>query len=335
MHYSTRIFLMSKTAWGRAIPATLGALLLASQVRAAPSVIDLPGDRAFPESITATSEGMLYVGSLGAGGIYRVKPHTYKAESWIKPGAFGTRSILGVLVDEKSNTLWACSNNLSEVGVSVAGSDTKATLKGFDLKTGAGKQSAELPGEHTFCNDIAIGQDGSVYVTNTAAPQILRLPPGGRQLEVWITDPLLAVPAGAVGLDGIAFGTDGNLYVDTYTPGKVFRIDVEGGKAGTVSSINLSRVLVQADAIRPLREHEFLIVEGGGRLDRMVIDGDSARIDTLKDGLVVPTGATIAGRSIWISEGQVGYIFDPSKKGQMPKLPFRLYSIPKPAATDR
>jgi sugar lactone lactonase YvrE len=335
MHYSTRIFLMSKTTWGCAIAVALGALLLALRVCAVPSVIDLPGERAFPESITAASDGTLYVGSLGAGGIYRVKPHTYKPEPWIKPGSFGSRSILGVLVDEKSNTLWACSNDLSELGVAVPGSDTKATLKGFDLKTGAGKLSAELPGDHTFCNDMAIGQDGSIYVTNTAAPQILRLPPGGGQLEVWITDPLLGVPAGAVGLDGIAFGADGNLYVDTYTPGEVFRIDVEGRKAGKVSPIKLSRILVQADAIRQLGENAFLVVEGGGRLDRMVIDGDSARIDPLKDGLVVPTGAAIAGRSIWISEGQVGYIFDPSKKGQMPSLPFRLYSIPNPAATGR
>jgi sugar lactone lactonase YvrE len=225
MHYSTRIFLMSKTTWGCAIAVALGALLLALRVCAVPSVIDLPGERAFPESITAASDGTLYVGSLGAGGIYRVKPHTYKPEPWIKPGSFGSRSILGVLVDEKSNTLWACSNDLSELGVAVPGSDTKATLKNFDLKTGAGKLSAELPGDHTFCNDMAIGQDGSIYVTNTAAPQILRLPPGGGQLEVWITDPLLGVPAGAVGLDGIAFGADGNLYVDTYTPGEVFRID--------------------------------------------------------------------------------------------------------------
>ena len=121
---------------------------------------------------------------LGAGGIYRVKRHTSKSQYWIRPGAFGSRSIFGVLADENSNTLWACSNDLSAIGVLVAGSDSKSTLKGFDLKTGAGKVSAVLPNEHSLCNDIAVGQDGSVFVTNSAAPEILRLPPGSQRLEV-------------------------------------------------------------------------------------------------------------------------------------------------------
>jgi hypothetical protein len=63
--------------------------------------------------------------------------------------------------------------------------------------------------DHPTCNDIAIGRDGSAYVTDSAAPQILRLPPGG-----------------GGGLDGIAFGADGNLY------GELFRIDMSDGKAG-------------------------------------------------------------------------------------------------------
>jgi sugar lactone lactonase YvrE len=29
--------------------------------------------------------------------------------------------------------------------------------------------------DHLTCNDIAIGRDGSAYVTDSAAPQILRL----------------------------------------------------------------------------------------------------------------------------------------------------------------
>src|ERR1700730_19086960 len=51
--------------------------------------------------------------------------------------------------------------------------------------------------QHSLCNDIAVGEDGSVFVTNSAAPEILRLPPGSQRLEVWITDSLLQAPAGA------------------------------------------------------------------------------------------------------------------------------------------
>ena len=96
-------------------------------------------------------------------------------------------------------------------------------------------------------------------------------------MEVWISDPLLAPPAGGgAGLDGIAFGGDGNLYVDTYTPGELFRIDVKDGKPGKVTKLSPSRPMVLADAIRPLGHNAFLIIKGGGRLDRMVITGDGA-----------------------------------------------------------
>jgi outer membrane protein assembly factor BamB len=314
--------------FGRCAAAVIIAgCLMASNAFAAPASISLPGDRVFPENITSTKDGTLYVGSLGSGGIFRIKPGATKADLWIKPGAFGSRSIFGVLADERSNTLWACSNDMSALGVVIASTENGSVLKGFDLKTGQGKVSAKLPGDHTFCNDIAIGADGSAFVTNTAAPEILRLPPGRSQLEVWANDPLLAPPAGGSGLDGIAFGRDGNVYVDTYTPGELFRVDVVDGNAGKVTKLRPSRPLTLSDAIRPLGGNEFLIVEGAGRLDRMRIQGDNAVIETLKDGYVTPTGVTVIGHTAWVSEGQLAYVFDPAKRGQSPNVPFHIYSV--------
>jgi len=320
---------LPRPTFGRcAAVVSMAGWVTASSALGAPPSIALPGDHAFPENIASATDGTLYVGSLGSGGIIRIKPGAAKAEVWIKPGAFGSRSIFGVLADERSNTLWVCSNDLSALGVAIASTETGSALKGFDLKTGQGKVSAKLPGDPTLCNDIAIGADGSAFVTNSAAPQILRLPPGSNQLEVWANDPLLAPPAGGAGLDGIAFGTGGNLFVDTYSPGELFRVDVVGGKAGKVTKLKPSRPLVLSDAIRPLGGNEFLIIEGAGRLDRMRIQGDGAVIETLKDGYAVPTGVAVIGYTAWLSEGQLSYVFDPAKKGQSPNLPFRIYSLP-------
>jgi sugar lactone lactonase YvrE len=306
--------------------AIFGATTFAAQ----PSIA-LPGDRVFPENITSSRNGTLYVGSLGAGGIIRIQPNTGLAKVWIKPGTFGSRSVFGVLADDRSHTLWVCSNDLSALGVSIPSPEGGSTLKGFDLRSGEGKVSVALPGDHTLCNDIAIGPDGSAFVTNTSAPQILRLAPGGKKLEVWMSEPSLQPPAGGAGLDGIAFGTDGNLYVDTYSPGELYRVDVNDGKAGKVTKLRPSRALVLADAIRPFGKNSFLIIEGGGRLDRLVINGDNATVETLKDGFSVPTGVAAAGRIAWVSEGQLSYIFDRSKKDQKPNLPFRIYSVLLPA----
>ncbi len=301
----------------------------AAAASAAPESIALPGDRVFPESITSTRDGTLYTGSLASGGIVRIRPNA-KAELWIKPGAFGSGSTFGVLADERSGTLWVCSNNLAARGIKVDGADPGSALKGFDLKTGAGKVSAAFPGDRTICNDIAIGPDGSAFATNTLAPQVLRLPPGGKALEVWFTDPSLQPPAGAAGLDGLAFGSDGNLYVGRYTPADLYRIDVKNGKAGKLTKLQLSRTLVLADGIRPLGHNAFLLIEGGGRLDRVNIEGDAAAIETIKDGYAVPTGVTQVADLAWVSEGQLYYLFDPSKKDQKPSLPFRVYSVSIP-----
>jgi sugar lactone lactonase YvrE len=302
--------------------------LVSAAAWSAPDSVALPGEQAFPESVTSTHDGRLYAGSLATGGIVRIRPGS-APEVWIKPGAFGTASIFGVLADEHSNTLWACSNDLSARGVVIAGADKGSVLKGFDLKTGEGKVSVAFAGEKNLCNDIAIGADGSAYVTNTMSPQILKLAPGDNKLQVWFTDPSLQPAAGA-GLDGLAFGSDGNLYVDRYTPADLYRIEVKNGKAGALTPIHTSRALILTDAIRPLGGNSFLIIEGGGRLDIMKITNDSASFETLKDGFAVPTGVTRMGNTAWVSEGQLNLFFDPANKGKKPSLPFHLFAVPIP-----
>src|SRR5579863_873784 len=200
--------------------------------------ISVPGTKAFPESITSTSDGALFVGRLGEGGIVRIKPRSAESTVFVRPGASGSRSILGVFADEAASTLWACSNDLSAFGGPASGSDTGSTLKGFDLKTGVGKRSVTLPGSHAFCNDITVDSKGSVYITDSANPTILKLSPGATTFEVFARDSAFSPPQGGNGLDGIAFGSDGNLYVTTYTVGKLARVEVKNGRAGRVTTLN-------------------------------------------------------------------------------------------------
>jgi streptogramin lyase len=61
--------------------------------------IPIPGTKAFPESITSTTDGTLYVGRVGDGGIVSVKPRTAESTIFIQPGASGSRSILGVFAN--------------------------------------------------------------------------------------------------------------------------------------------------------------------------------------------------------------------------------------------
>jgi hypothetical protein len=307
-------------------------LVLSFTVEAATQKVEsipVPGTKAFPESITSTSDGVLFVGRVGDGGIVRVNPRTAESTVFVQPSAVGSRSILGVFVDEASSTLWACSNDLSALGGPATGSDIGSALKAFDLKTGDGKRSISLPGFHAFCNDISVDGKGSVYVTDSANPTILKLSAGATTFDIFAQDSAFSAPqSGGAGLDGIAFGSDGNLYVTTYTAGELLRVEVKDGKAGRVTKLTGNRPLQFPDALRALGDNRFLLIEGSGGLDRVVIRGDAFAVTRIHDGFVTPTSVARIGTTAWVSEGQLSFFFDPSKKNLSPSLPFRIYAVP-------
>ncbi len=310
--------------------AALAAAVAVGGASPAPTEVALPGDRVFPESLSSTKDGTLFVGSFAEGGIFKVAPGAGKAEPWIKPGANGSRSTFGVLADEASNTLLVCSNDASGFGVPGPGTAKGSALKAFDLKTGEAKGSTPLPGSPTLCNDIALGPDGSAYVTDSFNPHILRLKPGGSEFEVWASDPAFAPPKGGAGLDGIAIGSDGAMYVNTFTPGGLFKVAMADNRAGAVTTLQTSRKLTLPDSLRAYGDNTFLMVEGGGRLDLVTVNGGTAKIETIKDGFGGPVSVTQVGSTAWVAEGQLDHLLDPELKKQPPKLPFHLYAVPLP-----
>ncbi len=310
----------------------IGAVALAGSIgaarAAAPSVVAVPGDRVYPESITATSDGTLIIGSLAEGNIYRATPGAGEAELWVKQADAGFLSVLGVLADEKAGTLWVCSSDLSSAGVSVPG-QKQTQLKALDLNSGNVKASYPLPGNRTLCNDIAIGRDGSEYVTDSFQPHVLRLKPGAKEFEIWATDDRFLVKNGA-GLDGIAFGGDGNLYVNLYNGNALFRIDVnKDGSAGKITELQPSKPIALCDGMRKFGNNSLLMIEGTGSLDIITTSGDKANIRVVKGGFHVPVSVVQLGAVGWVLEGQLGNLFEPKKNGP-PRLPFRAYAVPLP-----
>lgn len=303
--------------------ALAGGMLFASAALAADlSEVPLPGNNVYPESIAATSDGTLYVSGLSGGGIYRIKPGATAAEEWIKPAAFDTRSTFGVLGDEDKGLLLVCSNDISGLGVPGPSAIKGTFVKGFDLKTGENKLSVAFPKEGSICNDFAIAKDGSIFVTNTSSPQILRLKPGASELEVWLESAEFNQPKEGAGLDGIAFGSDGNLYVNTYTNGELYRVDVKDGSPGKITKLKTSRALKLADGLRSAGENTFIMAEGSGSVDRLTVKGDEVEVETIKDGLAGPTAVALVGNTYWVTEGQLNHLFD-AKSGP-PHLPFRI-----------
>ena len=314
---------MRRSSWGT-LAATLPLVLL--MAAGSPHPIDLPGDGLFPESVSIAADGIAYVSSMN-GGVLRVSIKTGRTEQWIKPGAYGNGSLFGVLADQRNRLLWVCTNDFSARGLTVAGADAGHLLKGFDLRTGEGRVSLPLPGEKPVCNDMAVAKDGSLLVADTGAPQVLRWRPGATALDVWVRDPILDSPKGG-GLDGIAFGGDGNLYLNNVRSGDLYRVAVGGdGAAGKVTRLVTSRPLVSPDGMRPIGGLSFALAEGEGRIDRVTVTGDRAEIETLAEGIAAPTGVAVYGKTIWYVQGQLSYLFDPAKRGTSPPLPFHLTPV--------
>ena len=307
---------MAKPRKTHAACLALLALTLTSAHAATPiTEITLPGSHLFTESITSTKDGTLYVGSVGKGTVSRIAPGTTTVEEWIHPNTNGLKQVFGVYADEPHKTLWVCSFDPHPNG---------AVLKSFDLKTAAPKGSYPLPGDKAFCNDIAVAGNGTAYIADTGTAKVYLLRPGSSTLEEAASDPLLK------GVDGIAFGEHGDLYVNSYDNGTLLRLHLgHDGKSTKITDLKLSRKLDRPDGMRSLGKNRFLLAENSGDMDIVTISGDNARIDTIKSGLESTPAVTPARGMAWIAEGKLNYMDDPKLKDKNPD-PFKLYAVPLP-----
>src|SRR5215472_2468195 len=282
--------------------------------------ITLPGLRVFPESITSTTDGALIIGSLGHGNILRVAPGKTTAEEWIKAGTGGLNGVLGVYADEKYKLLWVCSNNLEGKGEATA-------VMSFDLKSGTPKGTYRLPGEGPLCNDIAVGSDGTAYVSDTRLNSILMLRPGAESLEVAAKDPLLA------GADGLAFGDKSTLYVNSVTANKILRLDLgPDGKSKQITDLKLPRALDRPDGMRAIGKHRLLLAENSGTMSVVTFEGADKQtvvVKTLKQGLESTPGVTATHGMAWIVEGKLNYRNDVALKDKDPGT-FKMFAVPLP-----
>jgi hypothetical protein len=278
----------------------------------------------YPESMSAARDGTLYIGSM-KGIIFRATPGSPKAEPWIQPTPEnGLLSLLGVLADDRSGTLWICSaptplRNPPAVGISA--------LVAFDLKTGSLQGTYPFPAPASVCNDITIADDGTAYVSDTPNGRILKLARGAKSLEIFAQDERLK------GIDGLVLSGDGVLYANIVTRGLLLRVDrTADGSVGEITQLTTSAPLGAPDGFRLIEKRTFLLAEGSaGRVDEVTIDGDHAEVRILRAGLISPPAVTLVGRTAYGLEGKIGYLIDPKLKGQDPGQ-FIAHAIPLDAS---
>jgi hypothetical protein len=275
-------------------------------------VVDVP--MAFPESLTSTANGTIYIGSMNLGAVYRALAGQKVAKTWISKDAGNFGRVLGVLADMPSGTLYVCDDH-----------DDQAYLKTFSLRTAALLKTYEFPGGG-FCNDIALkGKDA--YLTDTKFGRILKLTAGSDALSIWYvndkSDP---------SLDGLVWQGDA-LYTNTYNGNHLIRVPMNGdGSAGKGVNLATSMDIFQPDGMRLSSDGKILMVEGrgkdgNGRLDEVAVSGDSATINVIKDHYMLPTAVTVVGSTAYVLEAKLNYQRDPALKGKDPGS-FKAYAVP-------
>lgn len=300
--------------------AALAAATMATAASAAPkSDIRIDDVHVYPESLSSTQNGWIYVGSI-KGVVFRAKPGSKLAEPWAYPES--VLSILGVLADPGNHTLWICSTPNSFRSPPALG---VSALMALDLNTGMQTAVYPFPGPASACNDITVAKNGTAYVTDTPNGRVFTVKRGGKELELFAQDDRLK------GIDGIAFSGDGTLYANIVTKGQMVRLDRDKtGKFSGVTQLQLSQPAAGPDGLRLISGHRFLQAEGNsGKITEVTIDGDHADITVLKEGLVSPPGVTSVGKTAYAIEGKITYLIDPKLKGQEPGA-FIVHAIPLP-----
>jgi sugar lactone lactonase YvrE len=119
-----------------------------------------------PESITSARDGTLFIGRLGDGRIIRANPRSGKASLFVAPGVCrrGLQDPVGLL------------ERLECFRRPLRRPRSRRRSKRVQSSDGRPKLSVPLPGPNAFCNDITVDARGAVYVTDSAAPNVLRLP---------------------------------------------------------------------------------------------------------------------------------------------------------------
>jgi streptogramin lyase len=322
---------------------SLAAAILSTSLTAAaadpasvPTIRELPEDW-YPESLAAGPDGSLYVGSWRQGAVARVRPDGSAPEILVKPGSNGLANGQGVLVDARAGLLWVCSGALGFTTVPM----TPSALKSYNLATGAPRGSYTMP-DSGHCNDLAQDVDGTIYVTDSYHPRILKLSPGETALGVWIDNPLLGSGDPKYFLNGIAVDPQGALYVSAVMAVPyVLKVDMQPGrKPGAIHRIEAPRTFKNVDALRYLDANHLVLFESnafgkdgpyGGAITLATLDRDRITgLRTLAAGLNDPSSGLIQNGRVWYIESKYGLLMaHPNDDPAVPRhVPFHVGSAP-------
>lgn len=233
----------------------------------------------------------------------------------------------GAHVDEERRRLWLC-----VVDVKTNPFPT-SEVWAFNIETKKRTHRVTLP-PVSFCNDLVTDDNGTVYATDSANPNIYKVNPKNQTFSVFLTAPQFTpVGPGAVALNGIDFSPDGeHLLAVTTIPPAVYSIPLANPQSFTAVQTTGDAFSMPGDPRFPgpdgieFHGEDLFVVYDGGVQKLSFSDGayTHANVSTTT---AVPTGLT----SITIAEGEV-YVIDSEVFRALylflpPELPFSIVHV--------
>lgn len=239
-----------------------------------------------PEGVAVSPRGDIYVTLAGTGELRRLDRQTYEGETFAQ-------------FDVGYGFL---------LGMAFSGDDLYVALGSFvDATCGIWKVAAD--GSKTrvvpftaneFPNDLTFDEAGNLYITESIAGAIYKVPAGSTTRELWVQDALLVgdlayspVPF-PIGVNGIAYddASGSVLVVNSQVPA-VIEIEDVGGAAGALSVVAAGEHLRGADGVN-LDENGDIYVVANFNSSIVRINRDTNVTTTVADaadGLVFPSTA--------------------------------------------
>jgi len=209
------------------------------------------------ESVALDDRGRLLVSSIHQAGVFRLTMEGVLTR-FTREGE--TQGVFGMVADHERDHLWITSANT--LYDQIEGEGGSALMK-LDLGSGEVLAAYALPESGHQLSDLALGPDGTVFVSDSTGGGIYMLSPGSGRLEHLVDAPERASP------QGLVVSEDGRwLIFSNYGTG-------------------LHRVVVSTGSMQTVRLPEGVALRG---LDGLALDGN--RIIAIHNG--APPGRVIA-----------------------------------------
>jgi hypothetical protein len=144
---------------------------------------------------------------------------------FVREGQDGLQAVLALRGDPRRRLLYACSAALPQMAGYEKALEGQSAVLAFSLDTGKLARRWELPrdGKPHAAGDLAISEDGAVYVSDSLGSAIYRIRPGAETIETFVPPGVFRSP------QGLGFGPSGRLYAADWGQG-LYCVEETGGR---------------------------------------------------------------------------------------------------------